>query len=255
MWSNQPSILLERDPSETLLLTNNEVHVWRASLNLTESSLQSLQHSLTADERSRADRFHFQKDQEYFIAARGLLRAILSHYLGITPSHLRFCYSANGKPALSNHGGDRLRFNLSHSHGLALYAITRHREVGIDLERIRADFLWEDLAKQCFSPQENTTLRSLPASLRHRAFFSCWTRKEAYVKATGKGLVLPLDQFDVSLAPGEPAALLRTEWDLEEAARWSLQELIPGPGYVAALAVEGDCCQLKYWQWPTESVA
>lgn len=253
MWSNQSFILLERDPSE-ILLTDDEVHVWRASLNFTESSLQSLQHSLAADERSRADRFHFQKDREYFIAARGLLRVILSHYLGIAPSHLRFCYSANGKPALSNHGGNMLRFNLSHSHGLALYAITRYREVGIDLERIRADFPWEDLAQQFFSPQENATLGSLPASFRHWAFFNCWTRKEAYVKATGKGLMLPLDQFDVSLAPGEPAALLRTRWDVEEAARWSLQELIPGPGYVAALAVEGDRYQLKYWQWPTESV-
>jgi 4'-phosphopantetheinyl transferase len=201
----------------------------------------------------RAERFYLQKDREHFIVARGLLRAILSRYLDMKPSQLRFCYNCHGKPFLATTSGrDTLSFNLSHSHGLALCAVTRGRKIGIDLERVRTDFACEQIAERFFSPRENAALHALPSSMRHEAFFTCWTRKEAYIKAKGEGLLLLLDQFDVSLAPGEPATLLNSRWDSQEASRWSLQELILSPGYTAALAVEGHGWRLTCWQWPEQ---
>lgn len=236
-------------PPETLELGSGEVHVWRATLDQPTPRVQSLRRILAADEQARADRFYFEKGRVRFIVARGLLRMILGRYLDREPSQLRFDYSPYGKPALaSESGGETLRFNVSHSHGLALYAVTRGREIGIDVEYIRADVASEQIAERFFSSREVAVLRALPVEAQAEAFFNCWTRKEAYIKARGEGLSLPLDQFDVSLVPGEPAALLSTRPDPHEASRWSLQELTPGPGYVAALAVEGRIRQLQCWQ-------
>lgn len=236
---------------ETLVLESDEVHVWRSYLDLAASQIQALYQTLSADERSRAERFYFQQDQHRFIAARGILRAILGRYLRVESNQLRFGYGLYGKPALTGEcGGEDLRFNLSHSDGLALYAVTRGREVGVDLERIRADFVDEQVAKRFFSPEEVSALQALPAHLQKEAFFNCWTRKEAYIKARGEGLSFPLDKFEVSLSPGAPAALVSTLSDPQEATRWSLHHLFPGPGYVGALAVEGQSWQLKCWQRP-----
>lgn len=154
------------------------------------------------------------------------------------------------KPALAEDSDESaIRFNMSHSHDLALYAVTRNRELGIDLEHIRKDFASHEIAQQFFSPREVARLRALPLSMQTKAFFNCWTRKEAYIKATGKGLSLPLHQFDVSLVPGEPTLLLSTRENPQEASRWTLRELKPGPGYVVALAVEGHDWRLDCWQW------
>jgi 4'-phosphopantetheinyl transferase len=237
-------------PPRELALGDDEVHVWRAWLDQPASRLPTLLDTLTLDERARAARFHFQRDRARFIVARGVLRVVLGRYLEIAPNRLRFCYSPYGKPALAEEfGGDELRFNLSHSDGLALYALTRGRELGIDLERIRSDLADEQIAERFFSPREVATLRTLPPDLRVEAFFNCWTRKEAYIKAIGEGLSHPLDQFDVSLIPGGPALLLCTRPDPQEASRWSLQELPLGAGYVAALAVEGHGWRSKCWDW------
>ncbi len=237
-------------PPKTLMLPNNAVHVWRASLNASPSYLHTLESKLTADERARAERFYFQKHREHFIAGRGLLRNILSRYLDREPDQLRFCYNSYGKPALIEETDtERLCFNLSHSHGIALYAITRGREIGIDIEYFRPDVEAEKLAERFFSPREVTVLRALPEHLRKEGFFNCWTRKEAYIKAEGKGLSIPLNAFDVSLIPGEPAALLRTQKHPQEAACWSLQALNPVPSYAAALAVKGHDWELKCWRW------
>ena len=238
-------------PPETFTLGSDEVHVWRATLDQIPSQIQSFLHILAADEQARAERFYFERDREHFIVARGVLRAILGFYLNSAPECLSFCYSSHGKPALTGESdGDAIRFNLSHSHGVALYAVTRGREVGIDLERIRFDLEVEKIAERFFSRREVATLRTLPPEVQRQAFFLCWTRKEAYIKARGEGLSLPLDQFDVSLVPGEPAALLSTQRDPYEVSRWSLQELTPAPGYAAALAVEGHGWHLACWQWP-----
>ena len=240
-------------PPESLTLADDEVHVWRAFLDLEPHHVQGLQRTLLPGELERAGRFRFVRDRRRFIVARGVLRAILSRYLNIEPCQVRFSYNPYGKPALARGlGDDRLRFNLAHSHALALCAVTRNREVGIDLERIRADLVSRQTAEQFFSPREIAVLRSLPKAAQTAAFFHCWTRKEAYIKARGEGLSFPLDRFDVSLAPGEPAALVNTPGDPSEAARWSLKDLSPGPGYVAALAVEGHGWRLKCWQWSVE---
>jgi 4'-phosphopantetheinyl transferase len=240
-----------RSPPETLVLGCDEVHVWRATLDQTPSQIQSFLHNLAADEQTRAERLYFERDRERFIVARGVLRAILSGYLNRVPECLSFCYSSHGKPALAGEfDRDAIRFNVAHSHGVALYAVTRGREVGIDLERIRFDLAVAEIAERFFSRREVTMLWTLPTEVQRQAFFRCWTRKEAYIKARGQGLSLPWDQFDVSLAPGEPAAVLSTQRDPSEASRWSLQELTAAPGYVAALAVEGHGWRLTCWQWP-----
>ncbi len=240
-----------RAPPETLVLGCDEVHVWRATLDQTPSQIQNFRHKLSADEQTRAERFHFDRDREHFIVARGVLRAILGGYLKRAPEGLSFCYSSHGKPALAGEsGGDAIRFNVSHSHGIALYAVTRGREVGIDLEHIRSNLAVAEIAERFFSRREAAMLRTLPSKEQRAAFFRTWTRKEACLKGRGEGLSLPLDQIDVSLAPGKPDAVPGTQPDSSETSRWSLQELALGPGYVAALAVAGQGWRLACWQWP-----
>jgi 4'-phosphopantetheinyl transferase len=240
-------------PPLDLTLDLGEIHVWRVSLDQTESCLQSLQQTLSTDERTKADRFRFPKDRSQFIVSRGALRAILSRYLNISSHILRFDYNPYGKPSLIvTQGGNTLRFNLSHSRGMALIAITKNRDIGVDIEGINPNFSCLEIAEKFFSPLENSVLRSLPEHLQATAFFTCWTRKEAYIKAVGKGLSIPLNQFDVSLAPGEPAALLNVEGNPEEASKWSLIELFPSSDMVAAVAVAGDCWKLHCWDWTGE---
>lgn len=233
------------------MLLDDEVHVWRASLDASASEVQRLYDILNDDERRRADRFHFSKDRRHFTVARGVLRVLLGRYLNILPEGLHFEYNQYGKPALLfSETHNELKFNLSHSGELVLYAFTRQREVGIDVEWIhRRIGEFEQIAERFFSEQENQMLRRLPGQQKQAAFFNCWTRKEAYIKAKGKGLSLPLDQFDVSLAPGEPAKLLATRNDPEDVLRWKMLKLDPGSDYVAALLVEGDEWVTKCWQW------
>lgn len=237
-------------PEVVIGLESHEVHVWRASLDQPKPYLYCLRQTLSLDERARAARLYFVRDRDRFCAARGLLRSILSTYLDIQPDQLRFHYSGAGKPALAIlRDGRNLSFNLSHSHGTALYAITYYRAVGIDIERIRPDLRAEQIARSFFAPAEVAELFAIPAALRPQAFFSCWTRKEAYAKARGDGLSLPLDQFQVSLAPGAPVALLSTQWDPQEAFRWSLYDLAIGQAYAAALAIEGHHHQVICLEW------
>lgn len=233
----------------------DEVHVWRAALARTPPEVEALKGLLSEDELRRAGRFHFPRDRSNFVVARGTLREILSLYVGLPPALLRFDYNAFGKPELTRaHAGTRVRFNLSHAGGLALYAVAGGREVGVDVEAVRESVPCEELAANFFSPREVAALLALPARDRRRAFFECWTRKEAYIKARGEGLSLPLDSFDVSLTPGEPAALLRTG-EGREAAGWTLRELTPGDGYAAAVAVEGVGWRLRCWRWPRDEGA
>jgi 4'-phosphopantetheinyl transferase len=240
-----------RAPPEMSTIDPDEVHVWRAALDQTPSQIQDFHHHLAADEQARAARLCFERDREHFIAARGVLRNILGRYLNRAPESLSFCYGSHGKPALAGDFDDgAIRFNVSHSQGLALYAVTRGRELGIDLEHIRSELAVVEIAERFFSRREVAMLRSLPTEMQSQAFFRCWTRKEAYIKARGEGLSLPLDEFDVSLAPGEPAAVLGTLRDPFEALRWSLQDLSPAPGYTAALAAAGHGWRLICWQWP-----
>ncbi|WP_250124597.1 4'-phosphopantetheinyl transferase superfamily protein [Chroococcidiopsis sp. CCMEE 29] len=237
-------------PPTDLTVTSSDVHVWRAALAQPAARVQQLVQTLSADERIRAERFYFERDRNRFIVGRGLLRIVLSRYLGIAPDQLQFYYGSRGKPALAETLSEsKLRFNLSHSEEMALYAVTRDREIGIDIEYIRPITEMEQIAKRFFSIQENAVFCTLPPNQKQTAFFNCWTRKEAYVKAIGDGLALSLTQFDVSLTSGEPARLLAIQGDRSAANHWSLQEVKPAPGYVAALAVEGHGWNLSCWQW------
>jgi 4'-phosphopantetheinyl transferase len=239
-----------RPAEEPPTLAAEDVHVWRISLECGDAALMQLRETLADDERQRAARFHFDKDRRHFIAGRGALRALLALYLDCPPEQVRFAYTSYGKPLLA--GETTWRFNLAHSHGLALLAVTQGREIGVDLEHIRDNLEGEQLAQRFFSPREVAALRALPAELRREAFFHCWTRKEAYIKAVGKGLSLPLDRFDVTLRPGVPAALLATHDNPPEARRWSMRSLAPGEGYVGALVVEGHSWRLWYGHWMTD---
>lgn len=237
-------------PPIKLTLAEDEVHVWRAPLDLPSAQVHYLKEMLAAEELSRADRFHSEKGQRRFIVGRGILRTILSHYLTVAPGHLSFRYNCHGKPFLtSEFDHHKLSFNLSHSNGLVLYAIACGREIGIDLEQIHTNFEHEKIAERFFSPREIAALRTISAEMKAEAFFKCWTAKEAYIKAQGKGLSLPLHSFDVSYAPGEPARLLATRDDPLEASRWTLRELMPGDGYVGALVAKGCDWKHKCWQW------
>ncbi|MBN1891064.1 MAG: 4'-phosphopantetheinyl transferase superfamily protein [Thermoflexales bacterium] len=225
------------EPPAELSLTNDEVHVWRAALDPPADSVRQLAQTLSPDEGERAARFHFERDRRRFIAGRGVLRALLGRYLGLEPERVCFRYGPRGKPRLAD-VDDAPRFNLAHSHELALYAFALDREIGVDLEHVRPMPDAGQIAARFFSPGENAAWLALPESQRLEAFFNCWTRKEAYLKACGDGLARPLDQFEVSLAPGEAAALLRVPGQEEEAARWWLHALEAADGYIAAMAVE-----------------
>jgi 4'-phosphopantetheinyl transferase len=206
---------------------------------------------LSDDEAERAERFHFERDRNRFIAARGTLRNILSRYLSCAPSEIRFVYQSGGKPELvpAVSGMGELRFNLSHSANAALYAISRGREIGVDIELIRPDVPWEEIATAFFAPGEIAKLKALPENSRTVGFFNCWTRKEAYVKARGEGLSVRLDKFEVSVAPSEPPTLLRGP-NPGEVERWSLVEVPLGDSFAGAVAVEGHPSRLRFFTWP-----
>ena len=227
-------------PHQTPRLLNDEIHVWRASLEVPSARLEYFRRILSEDEIDRAMQYCFERDRRRFIIRRALLRRILGGYLGRSPQELCFCYNRYGKPALVSMIGDpTFYFNVSHSDGLARYAITRSRQVGVDIEYVRPVEDAEDIVKRFFSSREKAEFSTLPESIKQQAFFTCWTRKEAYIKARGEGLSHPLDQFSVSLIPGGPARLLSCHNDICETERWDLRELTVNARYVATLAFEG----------------
>ena len=222
-----------------LSLLSDEVHVWRAYLDRETSHIDELARTLSEDERLKAERFYFQKDRRRFVVTHGILRNILGRYLSVKPNRLEFSYGSHGKPTLGGiTDGHSLCFNMSHSEGLAGFAFAWQRRIGVDVEYVRPMRDAEEIVGGFFSPGENASLRAVPASKKLEAFFNCWTRKEAFLKATGDGLSRSLDSFEVTLIPGESARLLSVEGDLREASRWSLCALAPAHGYVGAFVVE-----------------
>jgi 4'-phosphopantetheinyl transferase len=229
-----------------IVLPEEEVHLWRVELASVAKGEQRWEQILSGDERARAARFHFLRDRQYFTATRAVLRTILAGYVASNPADLVFRYSDTGKPSLSpGHVGRQLEFNVSHSGDVALLAFAQGRALGVDVELVREDFDHEAIAGRFFSEQEQQQLAALAPAERYLGFFRCWTRKEAYIKAQGTGLSLPLHQFDVSLKPGDENALLSTRPDNTEAANWSLREVPAGDGYAAALCVRGGGWRLK----------
>jgi len=205
------------------------VELWTVELRPDPAAQAGLEKLLSPAELGRANRFHFAKDRQAYIAAHGALRTILATYLGCRPAEIDFAAGANGKPSVAG-----IQFNLSHSADLGVVAVTQGREVGVDVEYVDPQRANLDVARRFFSPSEVAVLQALQPEQQTAAFFNCWTRKEAYLKGIGLGLSVPLDSFDVSLAPGEPARLLRGA-----DARWSLHAFTPAPSYVGALAIDG----------------
>lgn len=226
-----------------------EVHVWRVPLDCGPDEIRSLSELLAADERERAARFHFPLHRDRFTVGRARLRQLLGRYLGKDPAALEFRYGSAGKPELAGcEAGACLPFNVSHSDGLALIAIGGPGRLGVDIERIRPR-TEPDSFGSFFAPAEEAALLALPRELRERAFFACWTRKEAYIKGRGDGLGFGLDRFEVSVCPDAPASLLRVLDHPEEAARWELRSLDAAPDYAGALAVEGHGWRLRSFDW------
>ncbi|SPE61770.1 4'-phosphopantetheinyl transferase [Verrucomicrobia bacterium] len=229
-------------------------HVWAARLDLAPVAQANFFASLDSQERQRATRFAFERDRNRFVAGRGLLRAILARYLQMNPAEVELAYGPHGKPALAGLAATSgLRFNLAHSEDLALLVATRAAMVGVDVERIRPlpDML--DLVARFFSKRESARFASLRTEEQPAAFFNLWTRKEAWLKATGEGIVHSLNRVEVSFVPGEPARLVSLPG--QETNAWALHNLAPAPGFAAALAIVANNGRLECWRWPDDEPA
>ncbi|MBI1892597.1 MAG: 4'-phosphopantetheinyl transferase superfamily protein [Candidatus Rokubacteria bacterium] len=220
-------------PPESLTCDRSAAHVWRAALDVPSSHVRRLSRVLSLAELERGERFWFPRDRERYIVARAVLKSVLGRYLGVGPGEIRFEHTPYGKPGVEGEGGrNGLRFSISHAPGLALYAVSRGREIGVDVERLRGVVGGLGVAERFFSSREVAMLRQLPAEMYTEAFLACWTRNEAYLKARGVGFL--------GMRPGEPG----------ETSGWTVQNLSPGPGYVGALAAEGNDWRLFCWDWP-----
>ncbi len=241
---------LWRDPPQGLALVKDEVHVFRASLDLPVEQAEILELTLSSDEMARAGRFRFEKDRKKFVVARGLLRTLLGRYLKADPRSIHFKYGPHGKPAVGSPvEAGYPGFNISHSHGLCLLAFSLRREVGIDIEYIRPTrHDDEHISRRFFRPAESASLDALPSHLRQRAFFTFWTRKEAYLKARGSGVMTGLNRCDVSRTPDEHTGMVEVRED-EGTSGWTVVDLDAGPSYAAAVAAEGPEWRLKCWEW------
>ncbi len=247
---NKTETAIWRPTLEPPAVSDSEIQVWRMRLDRPASEVPEMQDVLSDDENARAARFVFDRHRARFIAGRASLRRILGGYVGLAPERLEFGYGSRGKPFLkTGSDGDAVRFNLSHTGELAVLAVVRAREVGVDVERIRAVKAHLRLAGRYFAPGEVDVIRALAPEVQYEAFFNCWTRKEAYIKALGTGLACPLDGFEVSLAPGAPAALLQATDNPSAPSEWFLQALQPGDGYVGAVALKGQGYRVTCWEW------
>lgn len=222
------------------------VHVWCVRLSRPSAEVKALAALLAADEAARAQKFRFARDREHYIVARGVLRTLIGRYERMAPAAVSFQYGGQGKPAVT---GD-LCFNLSHAAGMALIAFARGREIGVDVEPVRRLPDADRVARRFFSAAEYETWTAVPWVQQPAAFFNCWTRKEAFIKAIGEGLSCPLASFGVSLRSDEPARLLHIRGSEAEAARWRLHTLAPAPGYVGAVIAEAGEWPLACFSWP-----
>jgi 4'-phosphopantetheinyl transferase len=234
--------------AELRLRGQRDVHVWALRLDLPSANFS---HLLTPDECERAGRFLFERDSRRFVVTRASLRILLGLYQDTESLNIRFRYGSHGKPELV--GGSSIpaiHFNVSHSNELALIALAL-QPIGTDVEYTGKPVEFDQIAQRYFSNREYSALRELTPNLRHAAFFNCWTRKEAFLKAIGTGLSTPLDAFDVTLEPVTEPRILRLPAAATE--NWSLYHLEPMPDYVAAVAVQGrNHIVTSYLQDPSE---
>ncbi|MEN6375768.1 MAG: 4'-phosphopantetheinyl transferase superfamily protein [Smithella sp.] len=244
---------LWKAPPPRFLLPKKNVHIWRAVLDLPGQNVAALKRSLSEDEMIKADRFRFERDRNRFISTRGILRLILAGYLCVEPGYIRFCYEKDGKPRLQNLSGRaNITFNLSHSEGLALYVFSRGIEAGIDLERIRHFPEMEEIVEQFFSEKERAVFGALPVCEKKEKFFQWWTRKEALMKAMGKGLSYPLGRIDFLPTNGKLFESFKMSKSEKEQTKWLLWDLIPAEEFAGAVVMEEGKWNVQYWQWSDE---
>lgn len=238
-WTSPPSACMD--------LAEGEVHVWLAST--VTPLVPPIGNVLSAEEQERASRFFRKEERDRYMVAHGVLRSLLSRYTRVPPASLVFSVSRCGKPALLEQGvPSPLHFNLAHSHMLMLVAVARNRDVGVDIEYRRDDLAVEEIAGRFFHTHEASVLYAVDEGRKSEAFFDCWTRKEAYLKARGVGLSAPLNEFSVTFGGVEPVRLLHPEGGSDGGGQWTLFDL-PIDGYSGALALAGDCTSLRCWRW------
>jgi 4'-phosphopantetheinyl transferase len=224
---------------ESLLLQDDGVQVWWASLDVPEADIHRLVSVLSSEERMRAERYFFKRDRKRYVAARAFLRTIVGRHLKCTSEEVLFRYGPDGKPeVMPPPGRPPMHVNTSHAGDVVLIATSEVRPVGVDIEQIRPLQDIERLAANVLSPLEWETWHALPEDQRRRAFFHAWTRKEAVLKAIGVGLTHSLHRIEVTLIPGQPAQLLRRDGAERHACGWILRDLSPAAGYVGTLAYE-----------------
>ena len=234
--------------SNTLFIGDNEVHIYFASVNLSKPYIDTLRKNLIDEESQKAIKFVFEKDRVRYTIARGILREILGSYLSVEPKEVNFSVNKYGKLSIDRkYHQTNLNFNLSHSGDMIVYGVIKDKKIGVDVENIRSTDSCEDIINRFCSGHEICEFNMLPAHIKQRAFFNCWTRKEAYIKALGLGLYYPLEHFSVSLTPGKDAELTYDKnYDISD---WSLKEIISNDQYVGAVAVEGKDLDFNIFQW------
>ncbi len=233
------------NPTIFPLLSANSIHIWKTDLNQNEQVIAEYRQYLSQDEQARADRFLFDKHRNRYTVARGVLRKLLARYLNLRPNEIEFNYTQHGKPQIAY---SDLKFNVSHSHEVAVYVFNLHHEVGVDCEQLNHKHAEQDLAQRFFAKNEYQRLIQLPESQRHLAFFNLWTRKEAFIKAIGLGLSYPLNKFEVSFYPDEEPAILAIHDDPAAVSKWSVAAFKPTDDYVAAVVVEGAIGKIEYFK-------
>ena len=225
----------------------HEVHVWKIGLSASQAQMDQQRTLLSDDELERADRFRFEQHRRRFITGRAVVRILLGRYINRPSESLEFSYNPQGKPALKDAGS--LEFNFTNSRDLALLCVARQTQLGIDLEHLGRQADYAGIVNRFFAEREIEGLFSLPESRRHAAFLTGWTRKEAYIKALGTGLSLPLDKFAVTIDPEVAPELLSADDMPDEQGRWMFRHLEPEPGYVASLVVEGGEWEIRNYCW------
>lgn len=237
-----------QSPPNIILLKTNEIHIWRAFIS--SDQVENYKNLLTDEEMYRAGKYFFERDRQRYILSRGILKKLLSSYAKVKPENIQFIYNKYGKPYLNMPSRSvEIQFNISHSEDIILLAFTYGHKIGIDIEYQRAEFADMKIAEHFFSPAEISALAMLPDNMRKKAFFECWTRKEAFIKAKGQGLTIPLDGFEVSVMPDEPAQLLNIYDDPEEVKRWMMMNIETGGNYCGALVTESDTYSVFFYDW------
>jgi len=221
------------------------VHLWKLNLDSSKDKLIVLWNILSSDEKDRANKFYFEKDRVHFVKCRASLRNLLGNYLGLKPAELQFEYTEYGKPYLSD---STLQFNVSHSNNKGLIAFSLENEIGVDIELINREIKIEELANRFFSENEANIIMSLNENIRHRSFFKCWTRKEAFIKAQGEGLNIPLDKFEMSILDTDEVKMRSIEWKNEKIDDWTLVSFDVDDDYIGALVLKNKLKKLDLFQ-------